>query len=170
MKKLYLVRHAKSNLKQPGLSDFERPLLEKGKKRTKHIIDFLIKKKVDPDLIISSSAYRAIETARYIAKGLSYPEYKIKSLSYYYKIDCEGILNDFMDFSDDYDTVMIIGHNPALTNFANRFLKTRLDSLPTSGVVCFNFNMNKWEDIEAADCNTEFVTFPSELTKTTIHY
>jgi phosphohistidine phosphatase len=51
MKTLYVMRHAKSSWGEPGLDDYERPLLEKGKKRTKNIIDFLLKKKVVVDLI-----------------------------------------------------------------------------------------------------------------------
>ncbi|HQQ12358.1 MAG TPA: histidine phosphatase family protein, partial [Bacteroidales bacterium] len=70
MKTLYIVRHAKSSWDFPEVSDHDRPLLEKGKKRTRKIIDFLQKKKVKPDLIISSSALRARETAGYLAVGL----------------------------------------------------------------------------------------------------
>jgi phosphohistidine phosphatase len=165
VKTLYIVRHAKSYLKEPGIPDHERPLLEKGKKRTKRIIDFLLLHRVKPDIILSSSARRAIETANFVAKGLNTPKNRIKSLSYFYKIDSQGIINEFMDFSDKYKSVMIIGHNPAVTNFVNLYLNTKIDSLPTSGVVCIKFNTQKWEEIETSKFSIGFVIYPAMLKK-----
>ena len=67
MKTLYIVRHAKSSWDHPGLGDDQRPLLEKGKKRTKYVVDYFLENNCRPDLIISSHAVRAFETAKIIA-------------------------------------------------------------------------------------------------------
>jgi phosphohistidine phosphatase len=163
MKTLYVVRHAKASLKDPDISDLERPLLEKGKKRTKRIIDFLTLHRVKPDIILTSPARRAMETAQYLAKGLSCSENIIKKLTYFYSIDERALLNEFLDFPDKYKKVMIVGHNPAITNFVNFFSKKKLDSLPTSSVACLKFKMEKWEEIESAKCTVEFVVYPSML-------
>ncbi len=77
MKTLYIVRHAKSSWDHPGLGDDQRPLLEKGKKRTKYVVDYFLENNINPDLIISSHAVRAFETAKIIATSLDYPENKI---------------------------------------------------------------------------------------------
>ncbi|MEI6899735.1 MAG: histidine phosphatase family protein, partial [Bacteroidota bacterium] len=73
MKKLYLVRHAKSSWEQVGIRDFERPLTSLGIKRSKKVIDYLLAQEVKIDLMISSPAVRTHETARLFANGLDYP-------------------------------------------------------------------------------------------------
>ena len=73
MKTLYLVRHAKSSWEEPGVSDADRPLIPKGLKKTQLIVDFLLKRETKIDLMISSPAVRAYETAKLVAAGLDYP-------------------------------------------------------------------------------------------------
>ena len=70
MKSLYLVRHAKSSREDPGCADEERPLLEKGVKKTGKVIKYLRERKIIPDLVISSHAERALDTAKIIAEGI----------------------------------------------------------------------------------------------------
>jgi phosphohistidine phosphatase len=160
MKTLYILRHAKSSWDYPDLSDHDRPLIEKGKKRTKKIIDFLKANSVSLDFIISSTARRAAETAEYVAKGCNYPADEIKYDPTLYHANSEGIFKQFLDLSDDFQSVMLIGHNPAFTNFVNHFLQPPIDWLPTSGVVCLQFETNKWEHIKEAPFVVGFVTFP----------
>jgi phosphohistidine phosphatase len=59
---------------------------------------------------------------------------------------------------------MLVGHNPALTNFANRLLKVPIENLPTSGVVSISFDTDQWQNIALAGRKTNFVLFPKELT------
>ncbi len=163
MKTLLIVRHAKSSWEYPELPDHERPLLEKGKKRTRKIIEFLQSKNIVPDFVISSSAIRSRETARYIAKALGYPTSEIKLDPSLYHADSHLLFDQFMDLSDDYTTLMMVGHNPTLTNFVNHFLQPPIDWLPTSGVVCLTFDTDRWEKIRTAPVTVEFVVFPKLL-------
>jgi phosphohistidine phosphatase len=163
MKTLYIVRHAKSSWDYPGLEDYQRPLLEKGKKRTKYIVDYLQEKNAHVDLIMSSHATRALETAKIIAKALKYPENKIMISKNIYHSDPDGLFNLFFDLSDDIDSIMIVGHNPTFTYFANFFLERKLDNLPTSGVVCIDFKTDNWENIASSGRITKFVVSPKSL-------
>jgi len=163
MKTLYIVRHAKSSWDNPGLEDDQRPLLEKGKKRTKYIVDYLLKNNVKLDLIMSSHAVRAFETARIIARAIQYKEDKIvisKSLYFGYS---DSLFNVFYDLSDDVSSLMLVGHNPTFTAFANSFLEKKIDNLPTSGVVCIEFNLEKWENIHDSERKVKFVISPKSL-------
>jgi phosphohistidine phosphatase len=160
MKTIYIVRHAKSSWENPGLSDDQRPLLEKGKKRTKKVIDFLHEKNVKVDYIMSSHAVRAMETARIYAHALNYPVDQIKVESQIYYSNGERIFNQFYDLDNKYQSVMIVGHNPAFTDFANNFLRPMIDNLPTSGVVSVSFKTDKWEEIPTARFNVNFMIFP----------
>lgn len=160
MKTIYIVRHAKSSWKDAGLTDEKRPLLEKGKKRTKKIIDFLHEKKVSVDCIISSHAVRALETAKILAHALDYPQDNIKIDPLVYVSDGERIFNQFYDLSEEYDSVMIVGHNPALTDFVNHFLDPRIDNLPTSGVVSISFHTDSWEEVPTSGYKVNFIIYP----------
>ncbi len=163
MKTIYIVRHAKSSWDLTDLPDEQRPLMEKGKKRTKKVIDFLLHKNTTVDYIISSHAVRALETAKIIAHGLKYPIEDIKIDPHVYYSDGDGIFNQFFDLPDRYHSVMIVGHNPALTDFVNAFLKKPLDNLPTSGVVSVSFDTDLWEKIPLSRSTTNFVLIPKEL-------
>ncbi|MBN2172558.1 MAG: phosphohistidine phosphatase SixA [Bacteroidales bacterium] len=163
MKILYIVRHAKSSWDHPGLSDHERPLLEKGKKRTKKVIDFLLEKNIQVDLIISSYAVRAFETATIIAKALKYPEEQIQKSTNIYHGDVDNLFNHFYDLSDNVKSLMLVGHNPTFTNFANYFMDEKIDWLATSGIVCIEFKTDSWENILQAEKKTKFVITPKKM-------
>ena len=165
MKTLYIVRHAKSSWNTIDIPDEQRPLMEKGKKRTKKVIDYLHENHIKVDYIISSHAVRAHETARILAHGLKYPVENIKIDSHIYYADGDSILNQFYDLPDSYDSVMIVGHNPSLTDFVNLFLKTPIENLPTSGVVSFSFETDHWDKVPVASRKTNFILFPKEMTE-----
>ncbi len=163
MKTLYIVRHAKSSWDFPGLGDEERPLLEKGKKRTQKISKYLLEKNVSLDLILSSHATRALETAKILAHALAYPEDEIRISEQIYHSNADRLYDQFYDLSDDVEKLMIVGHNPTFTNFANHFLDEKIDWLPTSGIVSVSFDTAHWMKLDIAKKTVNFVIFPSEL-------
>lgn len=163
MKTLYIVRHAKSSWKEKDIPDEERPLLEKGKKRTKKIIDHLHDRDVTINYLVTSHAVRALETAKMFARGLNYPTDKIRIDKRIYHSDAEGLMNEFFDMPQRHKSLMLVGHNPTLTNFVNRFVKPKIDWIPTSGVVCIEFDTDKWEEIIDAKSRLKFVIFPKML-------
>jgi phosphohistidine phosphatase len=163
MKVLYLVRHAKSDWGKPGQKDEERILLEKGIKRTAMIVDYLRQKEVMPDVIVSSPAARASLTANLIAAGLGYPEKKVDHEQLIYSGDSDDILDHIYETPAKVNSMMIVGHNPTLTNLANRFLDEMLEWLPTSAVVCIHFDTEKWADIRKCPRQTGFVISPKML-------
>ncbi len=163
MKTLIIVRHAKSSWDNPMLTDHDRPLLEIGKKRTRLVVNKLQDLQIKPDLIISSSATRALETAQYLAKGLGYPKETIKTSSAYYLASTRDLLNEFFDMPDRFHTVMMVGHNPTLTNLANKFLTRPLDNLPTSGIVKLCFKTDSWDQILQSELTCELVITPKSL-------
>lgn len=163
MKTLYIVRHAKSSWDHQGVEDYQRPLLEKGKKRTKYVIDYLIKKKVKVDLIISSHATRAHETAKIIAGAINYPDNEIMISQNIYFGYTESLFDFFYDLSSDVNSLMLVGHNPMFTSFANYFLDNKIDNLPTSGIVCIDFETDNWSNILDVSRKARFVISPKIL-------
>ena len=163
MKTIYIVRHAKSSWDITELPDEKRPFLEKGKKRTKTVIDYLQDHTISGDYIISSHAVRALETAKILARGLKYPEENIKIDSHVYYANGNSLLNQFYDLPSRHHSVMIVGHNPSLTDLVNFFLGKPIENLPTSGVVSISFETDKWEEVPVARRKINFILFPKEL-------
>jgi phosphohistidine phosphatase len=163
MKTLYLVRHAKSSWEEPGVPDSDRPLIPKGIKKTKMIVDFLLKRNTSIDLMISSPAVRAYETAKIMAAGLNYPVNKIKIDRKIYDGYYDRILDIIYGTSNEVGSLMIFGHNPTITNLSNLFLHPGIEDMATSCVVCLSFNTDKWEEIPSQEAIQEFIVFPKML-------
>lgn len=163
MKTIYILRHAKSSWEFPHLSDEERPLIDKGKKRTRLIIQYLQDNKIFPDIIISSHATRAYETAKIVARAIGCPADKILINRTIYHSDEESLIDQFYDISDQNSSAMLVGHNPTLTNFVNLYLDDKIEWLPTSGLVSISFDTDKWTEISSAKSRVNFVITPSLL-------
>jgi phosphohistidine phosphatase len=160
MKTIYLVRHAKSSWSHPELSDEQRPLLVKGENNTKLLTDYLNSKEITIDLIISSHAIRAFETARIIAAGLKYPDKNIKIDRQIYYADTDGLYDTFYDLPEKIESVMMIGHNPSITYFVNKFIEQKIDNMPTSGLICISLSITKWNNIIKPQSKELFRFFP----------
>lgn len=163
MKTLYIVRHAKSSWEEIGLPDHDRPLNAAGVKKTKLVIDYLRNKNILPDLIISSTAKRAKDTAFQIAEGIGYPHSDIVLDKNIYHASAETIFDELYALPDKVESVMIFGHNPTLTYFVNQFLDPPIVNLPTTGMVALEFACNKWNEISSAKYRNRFTIFPKML-------
>jgi len=163
MKTIIIVRHAKSSWDFPHLSDHERPLLEKGKSKTKLINDYFLKNNLTVDLILSSHAVRAYETAKIIARHIGYPIESIRIDKMIYHANAERLIDQFYDLPDNINQVMLVGHNPTLTNFVNQYLENKIEWLPTSGAVSIDFDTDKWENISQAKFKLNFAVYPKML-------
>ncbi|MFZ4398943.1 MAG: SixA phosphatase family protein [Bacteroidales bacterium] len=163
MKTLYIIRHAKSSWEFTNLSDEERPLIEKGIKRSKKIGKYLKEQNVKADIIISSHANRALNTAQIIAKKINYPEEKILIDKKIYGTGIDNLFNTIYGIPNEYKCAIIFGHNPTFTNIANYFLDEKIDNLPTSGLVCVVFETDKWNEIATANNLENYIIRPKEL-------
>jgi phosphohistidine phosphatase len=163
MKTLYLVRHAKSSWGHPGLSDFNRPLLDAGIKRNRKIIKYLNNKNASVDMMISSPAVRTLETARLIAEGIDYPIENIYQEPSLYEAGLNDFLNVIYDVADEINSLMIVGHNFTITHVANFFLGPVIEILPTSGLVAISFDTEQWREISSVKPEQLFVVFPKML-------
>ena len=163
MKTLLLLRHAKSSWNNPGLKDFDRPVLEAGVKRTKKIVRFLKEQDVRIDLIRSSAAARTMETATIVAEGLRYPVDKIWKEQALYEAGVEDYLDVIRDTPDEVGSLMLVGHNFTISHVANFFLGDVVEMLPTSGLVGITFKTDRWDEVRSATAKQLFVVFPKML-------
>ncbi len=161
MKYLYIIRHAKSDWDNQ-LQDFDRPLNQRGKndapKMGKHLkenFDF-------PDLMISSSANRAISTARLIANELEYSLDKIIENKNLYHASPQSILKVLWEVAPEVETIFLFGHNPGLSDLVS-YLTDEPTELKTCCVAKLDFEMDDWNGLVAGTCILKTYISPREI-------
>lgn len=160
MKQLILVRHAKSDWGDPSLSDFDRPLNERGKQDAPVMAHRLLDNKVKIDAFISSPAKRARKTARIFAKV-----YKEKKDNMIFRDElygaAENVFWDVITKADNKaDSIAVFSHNPGITNFANLLTSTRIDNIPTCGIFAVKADCDKWKNFKEAEKEFWFFDYP----------
>jgi phosphohistidine phosphatase len=149
MKHLFLVRHAKSSWDDPALADFDRPLNTRGERAAPIMGKRLRERGIHPDWMISSPAVRALSTCRLLAEKLGFAETKIKTDRTLYHASEDQLLHvvkNIPDLPDTEEVAFLFGHNPGLTEFANRLLGEQIENIPTCGVVEAQLKIARWQD------------------------
>ncbi len=144
MKTLTIVRHAKSSWSEPRLSDRERPLNRRGERDAPVMGKRIADAGIRPSLIVSSPATRAWTTARVIAEQLSYPTEFLQRENQLYLASLHDLLDIVVAQDDGFNSVIIVGHNPGLTDFVNFLSPGLTNNLPTTGVVAVNIDQDHW--------------------------
>ena len=143
MKTLYLLRHAKSSWSEPHLEDKDRPLNERGANDIP-IMSARLRKESSIEAIISSTALRACATANSIAEGIGFPVESVTLNSDIYLAGPIKLLEIVRNLDDRLGEVMLVCHNPTITEFANCMLGAIIDNIPTCGLVKLKLNINSW--------------------------
>ena len=147
MKELFLVRHGKSSWKEAAVHDKDRPLRIKGVEDAYELAATFKEANCYPELIITSSATRAWQTARIIASGFAYPVNRILVKDQLYACGKQDLFEEVCRTANDIQTIMVVGHDPSLTNFANTFLKHPIEKIKTAGFLHLKFECDKWSEI-----------------------
>lgn len=145
MKTLTLVRHAKSSWDNPELRDRDRPLNKRGKRDAPEMGRRIAAAGIRPSLIISSPAARAWKTAKAIAAEIGYPQEFLQRENDLYLASLQTLLDVVAEQDTGFNNLMVVGHNPGMTDFAN-FLSPGLTSnVPTAGVVSVDVDRDDWD-------------------------
>lgn len=161
MKKLVIIRHAKSSWDEPFLNDHDRPLAERGLKDAPKMAKRLKKENIFPDAIISSDAVRAKATAVITAEQLDYPTKKIDFIKGLYHGSVSQILSEIKKTDESVKTLFLIGHNPGLNDLIWK-LGGEIDNLPTAGQFGFKFDVKTWEEISHKNAKIWFFDYPKK--------
>ncbi|MBK8564674.1 MAG: histidine phosphatase family protein [Saprospiraceae bacterium] len=162
MKTLYLVRHAKSNWDNHLLRDIERPLNERGLADAPNMAKLMKIKGVQPDLILTSPAVRAMSTAAYfkIALGVEGEDFWVRDGIY--EAISATIQQIIETLPESANSVMLFGHNPTFTSVANLFTDNYIDNIPTCGVVCIVSDADSWPAVSRLNSKVTAKYFPKE--------
>ncbi len=147
MKELILVRHAKSSWKDSNLDDRNRTLNRRGERAAPEMGARLARHRGKPDLIVSSPAVRALETARIVARKIGYPRKEIVVKESLYGASLADLLDVIRDTDESTGALMLFGHNPGLTELANHVGPRPIPNLPTCGVLHLAFETDLWSTV-----------------------
>lgn len=161
MRRLYLLRHATAVPAAPATDDFERALHEDGRREAPAIGRRLRERGLVPRRIVSSTAARAYQTARLVARELRIPARAIVRDEGLYLAASGKLLAAARATPDDVESLMLVGHNPGLTELANALGSRRIDPLPPAGVWCADFDVARWADVAPGRGELVWVDGPS---------
>lgn len=147
MKHLLLVRHGKSDWANHHISDFERPLNARGLRNAPEMASRILNRNQVPELIVSSSALRALTTARHFAQVWDKPVEQIKQERAIYEANVKTLLQVVNQLDNKYQRVAMFGHNPGFTDFANYLADADIHNIPTCGTVLIEFPVEDWAQV-----------------------
>lgn len=162
-KTLILVRHAKSSWKDSTLNDIQRPLNKRGNKDAPKIGEHMARKGLLPEVIFSSPGLRALTTARLISVKIGITPKEIKIDDNIYTFSSDALLKVISKLKNKYDLVMIVGHNPAITDTVNYLTGSNIDNVPTCGVAVLKFKTDSWKDIYKNCASLKSFDYPKKL-------
>lgn len=145
MKTLTILRHAKSSWDDNDLVDFDRPLNARGERDAPTMGQRIKAAGIRPSLIVSSPAVRAWSTARMIATELAYPLEFLQRERDLYHAGTERLFDVIARQDEGFNSIVIVGHNPGLTDLANKLITGLTSNLPTAGYVAFLVDTDTWE-------------------------
>ena len=166
MKRLFLVRHAKSSWEDPSLDDIDRPLNERGKRNAPEMGIRLRKQGIIPDLLISSPAKRALSTAKKISQEIGYPKKNIQIDDRLYHGSSNSMITLIKSIQGKINSIMIFGHNPGFTDFANMLCGINIYNIPTAGIVAIDFSTDDWSEVDFNTGELVFFDYPKKIHST----
>ena len=163
MKKIILLRHAKSSWKHAGLSDHERPLNKRGRNAAPVIGDWLNRNGHTPDVILCSTAIRTQDTVERL--GLSTDlDSALMLQSALYHAAPDDLLTALKALEDTHQSAMIVAHEPGLSSFSGMLAKTAgthcvaaYEHFPTAAAAIFEADIKRWSEL--AYCSARFADF-----------
>lgn len=160
MKTLLILRHAKSSWDDPSLSDFDRPLNDRGLKTAPFIGQVLAENNLQPDAILSSPAQRAMQTTMLVKEAGSLtaePKFNDKI----YEASQFGLLEVVSEAQPKAEMLLLVGHNPGMEGLL-KLLTGEKESIPTAGLIKIALNIDNWSEIREDTGTVEMFIKPRE--------
>jgi len=164
MKRLTLVRHSKSDWSLPGQQDWDRALNKRGQRDAPEMARRLRARKLKPDAILTSPAVRALATATIMARELKIAPSIVRQDERLYLAGPADMLTVIRELGGDARHLMVFGHNPGVTEFANRLSAgDRIDNMPTTAVFTATFAVDDWSELDWGSGQDARFDYPKNL-------
>lgn len=146
MKTLLIMRHAKSSWNNDSLNDHDRPLNDRGEADAPRMGAHLESQNLVPDLILTSTAVRASETARLVAENCTF-QGEIRKERNFYHAGVDEFIEGLQTQPDDEEIVMVVGHNPGIAELVD-YLTDKPESMTTANIAVVQLPIDSWEDLD----------------------
>lgn len=146
MKTIFIVRHAKANWTAEDGQDRLRTLNAEGIAEATKMGKLLAEDKLIPDLILSSTATRAEQTAKLLAQALNLSDYKIEYKNVLYNASAETLLFAIQSLEIEENKIMVVAHNPGISNFLSLLTDGSAVNMGTCDVAIVEVDANIWKD------------------------
>jgi phosphohistidine phosphatase len=148
MKRLTLLRHATADTRDPRVADFDRPLNRKGVSESTAMAKRLFERELIPEFVLTSPAVRAQQTTEIFVRELEIPLRKLRRDERLYLAQPDDILEAIRTTGPRITHLMVVGHNPGLTELARRLTPAGdLEELPTAAICTMEFDVRAWVDV-----------------------
>lgn len=161
MRSVLFIRHAKSSWDNAAVSDFDRPLNDRGKMDAPQMARRLLDKKIPLDSFISSPAKRARKTTSFFVEAYGLAESNVLLKAELYLPSPDVFYDVIEETANQFHHIAICSHNPAITQFVNQLTnEIRVDNVPTCGIFAVKTNISRWEDFRKAQKQFWFFDYP----------
>jgi len=162
MKEIYVLRHAKSSWDNSNLSDFERPLANRGISDAKKMSKFLKDMNLKIDKVLCSNAIRAKETFDLTADGFNFEIDKATYLDKLYFGDTTTIIQDLKELDESLNNILIVGHNPTLHYLVEILTNESINRFTTCNLATISHD-GEWVSLNSQQCSLKSLIRPKEL-------
>ncbi|MBK7628089.1 MAG: histidine phosphatase family protein [Bacteroidales bacterium] len=164
MKKLIFVRHGRAEDPSSDFSDFQRSLTPKGKSIAKLMAKKLSEEEDNPGILVTSTAFRALETAIIFGEVLGIkPEKIVPDTNIYYKMSFNYLMDLLSRTENETDTIILFGHNPSFSELPDSLSKEGCDFMPKCGIAGISFNIKNWSEIKLGTGKLEYFLKPEKV-------
>lgn len=160
-RRLFIIRHGKSSW-ESEVRDMDRPLTDRGVRNSYEMAQRLAAAGMVPEKIYSSTGIRALHTAVIMAREWELPDEALSVRESLYMSGSNEIDMILAEIPEDVHSVAIYGHNPTFTGYANRFVNSSIDNIPTAGVVVLTFDTDNWNEISRSNLVEELFDYPKK--------
>lgn len=160
LRRLTLLRHAKSSWAEPNVADRDRPLNERGERDAPMMGRRLRARGARPTLMLTSPALRARRTAQIIAREINYPQEFLQREAGLYLASPDEIIAVIARQDDAFRDLVVCGHNPGLTELANRLTGAGIDNVPTCGMVVVELELDRWAELPGSRGRLALFDYP----------
>jgi len=157
---LTLIRHAKSSWDDARLRDRDRPLNKRGERDAPLMGQRLRARNARPTLILTSPAIRARRTAQIVAREIGYPVEFLQQEEDLYLAPANQIMDVLARQESSFRDVVVCGHNPGITDLANRLTGAGIDNVPTTGIVIVGLDLDRWADLAGVEGKLLLFDYP----------
>jgi phosphohistidine phosphatase len=162
---LTLLRHAKSAWDDAGKKDRDRPLNDRGERDAPVMGQRLRARDARPTLIVTSPAVRARRTAQIVAREIGYPAEFLQLEEDLYLASANQIIEVLARQESTFRDIVVCGHNPGMTDLANRLTGAGIDNIPTTGIVTIGLDLERWADLDGAEGELLLFDYPRRNSK-----